>query len=166
MNLKWASYGAVLMLLIVITIAPPASAQTPSAFSFALEGSSPTTCWFYGVTFNATQGQQLTVQWSENPDQVGPVSLNFYIAPLASIRQLWLCDEGPVYLYWNDGAYGTANWAPPSTGGYVALLVNYSYHSVSGMISVTASNATIPTSPIGPAPVRRKLCPAANCLRG
>jgi CubicO group peptidase (beta-lactamase class C family) len=142
----------------------PASAQTPSALSFTLPGGSLVSCWFYGVSFSATEGQKLTLQWSENPSASGPVSLDFYIVPLASIQRVWLCEEGPVSLYWNDGAYGTANWAAPSTGGYVVLLVNYSYHSVSATISVTGVNATISTTPIGPNPVRRETCLSPGCI--
>jgi hypothetical protein len=165
MRLKSTAFGFVLVFVALGTITSlPASAQTPSAFSFTLQGSSLALCWFYGVSFSATQGQQLTVQWSENTTGVGPVSLDFYIVRLASTNQRWFCDSGPGYLYWNDGAFGTANWAAPSTGGYAVLLVNYSYHSVSGIISVTAANVTLSATPIGPGTVRRLMCLSPSCI--
>ena len=134
---------------------PPAMAQSPSAFSFTLQESSLVGCWYYGVSFDGTQGQQFTAQWSQSPSAVGPVSVNFYISPLEAVQQIWLCDKGPVNIYWDDGAYGTANWAPPSTGGYAVLVVNYGPYPVSGTISITSGNATLSATPIGPAFARR-----------
>jgi hypothetical protein len=165
MRLKSTAFGFVLVLIAMgAFILLPASAQAPSAFSFTLPGGSLVSCWYYGVSFTATEGQRLTLQWSENPSGIGPVSLDFYIVPLASIQRIWLCEEGPVSLYWNDGAYGTANWAAPSTGGYAVLLINYSYHTVPGMISVTATNATLSATPIGPSTVRRETCLSPSCI--
>jgi hypothetical protein len=165
MRLKSTVFGFVLLFLALgATNSLPASAQTPSTFSFTLQGSSISTCWYYGVSFRATQGQLLTLKWSENPSGVGSVSLDFYVVPLVSIQRIWLCDEGPVSLYWNDGAYGTANWAAPSTGGYAILLVNYSYHSVSGMISITAVNTTLSVTPMGSGAVRRQICIGPSCI--
>lgn len=149
------------LMLLIITVGAatwlPASAQSSSAFPFTLQGSYLVGCWFYGVRFNAAEGQQVTVQWNQNPTDVGPVSVNFYIAPLAAVQQIWLCDDGPVYLYWNDGALGTANWAVPSTGAYAALIVNYSQYPVSGTISITNVNGTLTVAPIGPSVARRRL---------
>ena len=152
-----------LIVVLAAATAYPASAQALSSFPFTLQGSSITACWYYGVSLAVTAGQHLTVQWSENPEIVGPTSLNFYIAPLASIQRVWLCDTGPVFTYWNDGAYGTTNWTAPSTGEYVAILVNYSYYSVSGTISLNIANSTLSASPIGPAAVRRQICVAPSC---
>jgi hypothetical protein len=164
MKIKLIACGLILAFLAAATTAPvPAFAQTPSSFSFSFPGSSLVTCWFYGLGFDATQGQQVTVKWSENPLPGGPISLDFYIVPLASLHQIWLCEDGPVYLYWNDGAFGTVNWSAPSASGYAVLLVNYSYYPVSGRISVTGINFTLSASPIGPSTVRRHYCVGANC---
>jgi CubicO group peptidase (beta-lactamase class C family) len=137
----------------------PATAQASSVLPFTLQESTPALCWFFGAGFNATSGQQFTVEWTQNPSAVNaPVSVNFYIAPLPEVYVNWLCDVGPpAYLYWNDGAYGTANWSAPSTGLYAALVVNYSQYPVSGTISVTTVNATVSVTPIGPRFVRRML---------
>jgi hypothetical protein len=165
MRLKSTAFGFVLVLIALGAITSlPASAQTPSVFSFTLEGSSLALCWFYGVSFSVTQGQQLMVQWGENSTGLGPVSLDVYIARLGSINQRWFCDSGPGYLYWNEGAFGLANWSAPSTGAYVVLLVNYSYHSVSGIISVAAANVTLSATPIGPGTVRRLMCLSPSCI--
>jgi len=155
---KSVGFGLGLVLLTLSSIGLiPLSGQSSPAFPFTLQGSSLASCWYYGVGFSAAGGEQITAQWSEAPSPVGPVSVNFYIAKLTAVHQTWLCDQGPVNLYWNDGAYGTANWAVPSTGGYAVLVVNYSQYLVSGTISVTIVNATISATPIGPSPVRRAL---------
>jgi len=164
-RLKSTAFGFALVLVALGIIAPlPASAQTPAAFSFTLQGSSLALCWFYGVSFSATRGQQLKFLWGENSTGLGPVSLDFYIIRLTSINQRWFCDSGPAFLYWNDGAFGMANWVVPSTGGYAVLLVNYSYHSVSGIISVTAANVTLSATPVGPGTVRRLMCLSPSCV--
>lgn len=158
MGLKSAVFGFMLMFLTLGSVGLlPVTAQASSAFSFTLQESTPGLCWYFGVGFNATEGQRFTVQWSQNASAVNaPVSVNFYIAPLPGVYQNWLCDVGPVqYLYWNDGAYGTANWSAPSTGPYAALVVNYSQYPISGTISVTTVNATVSVTPIGPNTVRR-----------
>lgn len=156
--------------LTLITLAAvstlPVSAQTPSAFQFTLPSGSLTACWYYGVSFGVTQGQQVTVNWSENTSESGPVSLDFYIVPEMSLGQLWLCQQGPVNVYYDDGAIGTASWTAPITGGYAVLLVNYSYYSVSGVISITPTNATLSASPVGPSSVRREACISAGCVGG
>jgi len=157
MRLRLTAFG---LLLIFITLGAttslPSWAQPPSAFSFTLQGSSMSACWIYRISFSATQGQQFTVRWDQNQTGVGPVSLNLYIARSAEVDKIWLCDDGPVSLYWRDGAYGTVNWAAPSTGGYAIVLVNYSYNSISGAISLTTINATLSATAMGPTTVRRK----------
>lgn len=155
MRLNSTTFCLTLAILALSIVLLPATAQAPTAFSFTLQKSSLADCWYFGVSFSATAGQPFTIQWSEGPSAAGPVSVNFYIAPVAAVQQVWLCDNGPVNLYWNDGAYGTPNWAPPATGGYAALIVNYSKYSVSGMISITTANATVSATPIGPTTVRR-----------
>lgn len=166
MGLKSTALGFVLVVFVLGgATSLPVSAQTPSTFSFTLQESSPGACWFYGVGFSAMEGQQLTVQWGENLSAVGPVSMDFYIAPLSAVQAFWRCDTGPAYIYWNEGAFGTANWTASSTGEYAVLLVNYSSYSLSGTVSVTAVNATISASPIGPGTVIRQECPGGGCKR-
>lgn len=135
---------------------PAASGQASSAFSFSLQGSSLTQCWFYAVGFNASEGEQIVVQWNET--NFPPVSMNFYIVPQTSLYSVWNCFEGPVTLYFDDGAIGTATWAAPSAGSYAVLLVNYSYSSVSGIVSIAAVNATVSATPIGYGSVRPYQC--------
>ena len=153
---------ALALILVSLTLGAVPSrrafAQSPSSFSFTLQTSSFVSCWYFGISFDATQGQQISVQWSENSTGVAPVSLDFYIVPERSLNQLWLCDQGPVYAYWNQGSYGAANWVAPLTGAYAVLVVNYSYNAVSGMISVNALNSSLSANPIGPATVRRVSC--------
>ena len=142
-----------------------ASAQAESSFSFSLPGSSLAACWFYGVSFTAAEGQQITAQWNENFTDAGPVSVDFYIAPLTAVRQIWLCEDGPVYSYWNDGAYGTARWIAPSTGAYAVVVVNYSWYPVSGTISIMPTNGTLSATSMGPSTVRRIriICSIQTC---
>ena len=160
MELKSTALGFALVFLI---LAPagliPAAAQASSVLSFTLQQSTPALCWFFGAGFNATSGQRFTVRWTQNPSAVNaPVSVNFYIAPLPAVYVNWVCDVGPpAYLYWNDGAYGTATWSAPSTGLYAAVVLNYSQYPVSGTISVTTANANVSVTPIGPRFVRRIL---------
>jgi len=164
--MRAVSLALSLMLLFIAISFAPAYAQTPGGYSFNLPPSSLTGCWFFGVSFNVAQGQPVTVQWSENTSYTIPVSLDFYIVPATAVQQLWLCEDGPAYLYSTDGALGTANWAAPWAGRYTALVVNYGYDPVSGMISVTTPNATLSVNPIGPYPVRREVCISANCIGG
>ena len=155
MGLKSTAFGLALVFLTLGWVGLlPAMTRTQSAFPFTLQGSSPVVCWFSGVVFDGTQGQQFTLQWNETLSARGPVSVDFYIAPLAAIQRMWFCDNGPVYLYFNDGAYGTANWSAPSTGAYAALILNFSPYPVSGTTSIITVNATLSATPIGPGTVR------------
>ena len=156
------------LLVITLSAAPalPASAQAQRGFSFTLPPSFLAGCWFFGVNFDAAQGQRVVVQWSENTNGTIPVSLDFYIVPEVVFQQPWLCDDGPVNTYSADGAFGTANWAAPSGDGYTALVVNYGYYPVSGMIFVSAPNATLSASPVGPYLVRRGACVSVGCIGG
>jgi len=154
-RLKSTAFGLALVFLTLGWVGLlPAMARTQSAFPFTLQGSSPVVCWFSGVVFDGTQGQQFSLQWNETPSVRGPVSVDFYIAPLPAIQQVWYCDNGPVYLYFNDGAYGAANWFAPLTGAYAVLVLNFMAYPVSGSISVTTANATLSATPIGPSAVR------------
>jgi len=159
MKTKLLTLSIVLLSLTVAAALPFAYGQTTSTFPFNLPSSSLVNCWFFGVTFQAAQGQAITFQWSENLSSTGPISMDFYIVPVSSFRLQWFCDQGPVYVYWNDGAYGIANWAAPSTDGYAAILVNYGYYAVSGTISVTTPNATVSLTPLGLTTVRRTILP-------
>jgi len=160
-----SAFGFALILLTVDSIGiQPTLAQTSTEFSFTLQASSLTDCWYFGIAFSATDGQQFVVQWNENPTVVGPVSVDFYITPLDTIHHPWLCDNGPTDLYWNDGAYGTANWFAPSSSAYAAIIVNYSQYTISGTLSIAGINATVLTTPIGPMTTIRRLpiCPFLN----
>lgn len=167
MGLKSAFFGFMLVFLSVGSVGLlPVTAEAHSAFAFTLQESTPGLCWYFGVGFTATEGEQFAVQWSQNASAVyAPVSVDFYIAPLLAVQQNWLCNVGPPqYMYWNDGAYGTANWGAPSTGPYAAVVVNYSQYPISGAISITTPNATLSATPIGPNFVRRQL--PTPCLFG
>lgn len=138
------------------------SAQTNPTYSFSLSGTSIASCWYWGVMFNASQGQRFSVKWSETGGP--PTSLDLYIVAPASISQRWLCDTGPVELYYNSGAFGTANWAAPSAGKYVVLVVNNNYYPASGTLSIMAANATVTATTIGYATARQPpLCLANDC---
>jgi hypothetical protein len=153
MKTKTVTLGIILLSLAVGAALPFAYGQITSTFPFHLPSSSLVNCWFFGVAFQATQGQAITFQWSENLSSAGPISMDFYIVPANSFRVHWFCDQGPTYVYWNNGAYGIAKWNPPSTDRYAAILVNYGYNTVSGAIVVTSS-ATISAYALGPTPVR------------
>jgi hypothetical protein len=167
MEFKSAALGLALVSL-ALGVGMPVSvyAQVPSAYSFTLQGSSLVTCWYFGVEFSASPGEPVVVQWNENITGYGPIAFAVYIISLKSAPPVWFCDEGPVYVYWNQGAYGTANWSAPSAGGYAVLLVNTSLYAISGTISITSPNATLSPSPIGPATVRRVVCMGPNCEGG
>jgi hypothetical protein len=140
------------------------SAQTYPTYSFSLSGTSMTSCWYWGVMFNAAQGQRFGVKWSET--HVTPTSLDVYIAPASAIHEVWFCDTGPVGPYSNSGAFGSANWAAPSGGEYVVLIVNNNYGSVSGTLSITAANASVTANPIGYATARQEpICLGNDCSR-
>ena len=162
MGLKSTVFSLALMFLTLGSVGlAPATGQASAAFAFTLQESSVVACRFFGAVFDGAQGQQFALQWNETPSARGPVSVNFYIVPLAAIQKMWFCDDGPVYLYFNDGAYGTANWSAPSTGTYTAFILNSSPYPVSGTISVTTLHATLSATPIGPSTVRRL---PQNCL--
>jgi hypothetical protein len=164
MQFKWALLGLLVVFVALGGVTPvPIWGQTSSTFPFTLQGGSLPLCWFYGVSFSATQGQQITFQWAENLSSAGPVSMDFYIVPASSFHLRWYCQQGPEYVYWTDGAYGTANWAAPFSSGYSALLVNYGYYPISGTISITAPNGTVSAIPLGPSTVPRQLCYGQNC---
>ena len=155
MGFKSTAFGLALVLLTLGSVGlAPATAQASSVFPFSLQESSSVLCWFSGVVFDGVQGQQFTLQWNQTLTARGPVSVDFYIAPLPAIQQVWFCDNGPMYLYFNDGAYGAANWFAPLTGAYAVLVLNFMAYPVSGSISITTANATLSATPIGPSAVR------------
>ncbi len=155
--------------LLVLTVASsfastPGSAQTYPTYSFSLKGVSMVSCWYWGVLFDAAPGERFKVKWTETV--VTPTSLDLYIAPASSIHEIWFCDSGPVGPYSNSGALGSANWAAPSGGEYVVVLVNNNYGSVSGTLSITAANATVAASSIGYATARQEpICLGNDCSR-
>jgi len=158
MRLRSVAFGLAIILLSLGSIGiQPIGAQTSAGFPFTLAASSAAYCWYFGVAFSATNGQQFTVQWNEALTGAVPVSVNFYISQADAIQHPWLCDNGPVDLYWNDGAYGTAEWLAPSAGTYAAIIVNYSNYPVSGTLSIAAINATVSATPIGPVTTIRRL---------
>jgi hypothetical protein len=161
---KSLTIGILLLSLSVGAALPFAYGQSTSGFPFNLPPASLSSCWFFGVTFQATQGQAITVRWSENLTSAGSISMDFYIVPASSFRSHWFCDDGPSSVYWNDGAYGIANWVAPWTGGYAAILVNYGYYSVSGTLSVTTPNATVSANALGLSTVKRG-CYNTACSR-
>jgi len=152
MRLKNSIIASLLILAVVGSFASPTVlAQTYPTYSFSLSGRSLVSCWYWGVMFNAAQGQRFSVMWSEAGGT--PIALDLYIVASSSVGEFWWCDTGPVELYHNSGAFGSANWAAPSAGEYAVLLVNnnpiYNYGSVSGTLSISAVNATVTTTPIG-----------------
>jgi len=147
MRLTSCVLACLLILAIVDSFAPfPVSGQANPTYSFSFSGMSYVSCSYFGVEFNATQGEQVSVKVSETSI---PTSLDLYVVNPSSIGQVWFCDIGPVWLYSNSGAFETANWITPSTGEYVVLLVNNNFRSVSGTLSIMAVNATVTTTPIG-----------------
>jgi len=139
------------------------SGQGYSTYSFSLNGASHVSCWYWGVTFNATQGQSFSVQWSETGG--GLTSLDLYIVAPSAISEIWSCDTGPLWLYSNSGAFESAKWAAPSAGEYIVLLANNNYNPVSGTLSITAVNATVTATPIGYATARQPPpCLGIQCI--
>lgn len=163
---KPLTLGIVLLSLTLASALPFAYGQSTSPLPFKLPAASAVTCWFFGVTFQANEGQSMTFQWTEDLSSAGPISMNFYIVPASSFRSHWYCGQGggygPEYVYWADGAYGAANWVVPWTDVYAAILVNYGYHAISGKLSVTTQNATVSVTPLGLGTVRQA-CYSPSC---
>jgi len=159
-----SSAFAFLIVLVVLGFAfpSPVAGQGPATFSFSLPGSSVVSCWYWTVAFTATEGVRVSVEWNETSP---PTSLDVYIIPQASMREIWRCDAGPVALYYDSGAYGSMAWAAPSTGEYGVLLENYNVNSASGTLSITAVNATVTATPLGYATARTPPpCLGPDCL--
>jgi hypothetical protein len=163
MRLKNSLIAYILIVAVLVSFASSSvSAQTYPASSFSLGGTSAVACWYWGVMFNATQGQRFTVAWGETGGT--PTSLDLYIVAPSSLSERWFCDTGPNELYYNSGAFGSANWAARSGGGYIVLVVNDNYGPVSGTLSITAANATVALTTIGYAMARQPpLCLANDC---
>jgi hypothetical protein len=143
-----------LILTAVVSISPsPVSGQAYQTSSFSLSGTSLASCWYWGVTFNATQGQTFSVKWNET-DSI-PTSLDVYIVAPSAAREIWFCDTGPVWLYSNSGAFKSVSWTAPSADRYMVLLVNNNYSPVSGTLSIMAVNATVTSTSIGYATARQ-----------
>jgi hypothetical protein len=146
---------AFLLILVVVGSfgSSPVSGQTIPVYSFSLNGTSYVVCWYWAVMFNATRGERFSLRWNETGGI--PTSLDLYIVAPTSIRGVWSCDAGPVWLYSNSGAFGSANWVAPSGGDYVVLLANNNYYPVSGTLSIMAVNATVTATPMGYAMARQ-----------
>ena len=128
----------------------PVYGQVPATFSFSLSPSPPYGCSYYGATFNATSGQQFTVQWTGKA--IMPTALDVYIATQKSTQQTWYCGIGPVALDSRTSMSGSVSWTAPASGEYVVLLVNGNFNSgnaYSGTLSITAVNGTVTPTPIG-----------------
>jgi len=160
---------AILLILAVVgsITSSPVSGQEYQSSSFSLSGISLVSCWYWGVTFNATQGQKFSVQWNETGAYNIPNSLDLYIAAPSSIHEIWFCDSGPLWLYSKSGAFGSVNWPAPSAGAYTVLLVNNNHNPVSGTLSITAVNATVTATSIGYATARQPSpCLGNDCSHG
>jgi hypothetical protein len=159
MRFKKSMIVSVLILAVVGSFASSSVlGQTYPTYSFSLSPPSLTYCWYWGVMFNATQGQRFTVTWNETGGP--PTSLDLYVVAPSATRESFPCDTGPVWLYYNSGAYGSAKWAAPSSGEYIVLVVNENYRSISGTLSIMAVNATVTATSIGYALARQP----APCL--
>jgi len=160
--------NSVLMYLLILAVVgsiTSASATSPTYstyYSFSLSGTSSVSCWYWEVMFIATQGERFSVKVSETGI---PTSLDMYIVATSGIREVWSCDAGPIWLYYNSGAFESSNWNAPFPGEYVVLLVNNNYAPVSGTLSITAVNATVTATPIGYAMARQPPpCLGIHCI--
>jgi len=134
-----------LVMLISSTIASPFVFGQGSAISltFNLPGASIPACWYWAVGFQASQGEEVGVQWNETGfPSSSPTSLDVYIAPLAALHQIWYCTQGPLYLYYDSGAFGSLHWEAPSAGAYAVYVVNYHWDPIRGSLTVNAQNVS------------------------
>lgn len=154
MRLTNSLLAYLLILAVVGSIASSSvSGQAYQTSSFSLSRTLLVSCWYWGVTFNATLGQRFSVRWNET-DNI-PTALDLYIVAPPAVHEIWFCDNGPVSLYSNSGAFGSANWAAPSVGEYIVLLVNENNSTISGTLSIMAVNATVTATSIGYATARQ-----------
>jgi hypothetical protein len=152
MLLKKSTIAYLLILAVVGSFASSTVlSQTYLTYSFSLNASSSGSCWYWGLSFDATQGQRFSVTWNETGGT--PTSMDLYIvAPSASSSSIsgdWSCYSGPAAFFYNSGAFGSASWAAPSAGEYAVLLVNTYYNPVSGTLSIMAANATMTVTYVG-----------------
>jgi len=148
MRFKKSIVVSVLILAVVGSFASSSVlGQTAPVYSFSLSPPSLTYCWYWGIMFNASQGQRFTVTWNETGGS--PASLDLYIVAPSTIHESFPCDTGPAWLYYNSGGYGSANWVSPSAGEFIVLLVNDNYHTISGTLSIMAVSATVTATSIG-----------------
>jgi len=157
MEIRPFTLGVLFLSLTIAAALPCAYGQPASTFPYNLPAASMVNCWFFGVTFQANQGQSITFQWAENLSSAGPISMNFYVVPESSFSLHWYCiwggGLGAEYVYWADGASGVTNWLVPWTDVYAAILVNSAHSPISGTLSLTTPNGTVSATPLGPSTV-------------
>ena len=126
-----------------------ASAENNAANPFLIPGwqTMPYVCRYWWAGFSLTGGEELRVQWSTS-SQI-PHAVEIYVAtPIATVGR-WFCDVGPEAFYYYSSTFGSIQWVAPTTGPYAVLVVNDASYTVSGTISLTVGNATIPLSARG-----------------
>lgn len=101
-------------------------------------------CWNWQARFDGTQGQQFHVQWTTKTQVFSP--LDFYIATPSAVNAQWSCSSGPEALYSSSGSTGSVDWVAPSTGQFIALLVNPNISTVSGTLSIETHSIKTVTS--------------------
>ena len=100
----------------------------------------------------------MNVEWGTR-SQV-PVAVDLYIATPSGAGAAWYCDVGPESLFYDSGAFGSMHWVAPTTGKYTLLVVNDGLFAVSGTVTSTTSNVTIPLSSTGYGAARQPpFCP-------
>jgi len=134
-----------LVMVISSLVIPPLvfGQGTAVSLAFDLQGASVPVCWYWAVGFQASQGEEVGVQWSESGFPISsPTSLDVYIAPLTVLHQNWYCTQGPVYLYYDSGAFGSLQWEAPSAGNFAVYVVNYHWDPVMGTVTINAENVS------------------------
>jgi hypothetical protein len=158
-----SSRYAVAVALILATLAInglfQVSAQSNASNTYTIRGwqNSPYVCWYWWASFNLIGGREVGVQWGTSSQL--PTAVDLYIATPAAAGGRWFCDAGPEALYYGFGAFGSMHWVAPATGTYALLVVNDGPYTVSGTLSLVASNGTIPFSATGYGSARQPICP-------
>ena len=141
--------SAVALLLFAGNIPFQASAQS-NVSTFTIPGlqSLQYNCGYLWADFNAVVGQEVSLHW--NSSSASPVAIGVYISTPTAVSGKWYCGVGPTSLHSATSAYGSTQWAPPSTGSYELVIVNPGAYEVSVTVSIVAANGTtIPLSATG-----------------